>query len=180
MGGTDPAFQEPLTKAEDYEAIASGRVLDPSVGVVLAGLDFHLSYRKLSFAYHYIVKNDATFLATNADTTFPNAGSVFPGAGACTAPLIAMLGGRKPIALGKPDPAMMQAVEGKFQFDRAKACMVGDRLDTDIVFGVEAGLGGTLCVLTGITKGKEDWEQEGRSPVKPAYWVDKLSDLLGG
>ena len=45
----------------------------------------------------------------------------------------------------------MDAIEGKFQFDRKKACMIGDRLNTDIQFGIEGGLGGTLCVLTGVS-----------------------------
>ena len=178
-GGTDASLLRDTHNPEDFKKIASGEVLDPEVGVVLCGLDFHLNYLKLSLAYHYIVKQNATFLATNSDSTFPNAGSFFPGAGACTAPLIEMLGGRKPISLGKPDPAMMQAVEGKLKFDKKRACMVGDRLDTDIKFGVESGLGGTLAVLTGVTRGKEEWEMEG-GDVRPAYWVDKLGDLVDG
>lgn len=71
---------------------------------------------------------------------------------------------------------MMEAVEGKFRFERARACMVGDRLDTDIAFGVEGRLGGTLCVLTGVTGGERDWEKGAR----PGYWVDRLGDLRGG
>jgi 4-nitrophenyl phosphatase len=85
--------------------------------------------------------------------------------------------GREPVALGKPSQAMMDAIEGKFKFDRAKACMVGDRLDTDIKFGIEGGLGGTLHVLTGVSK-KSDWDSEDAT-VKPRYYVDKLGDLIG-
>ena len=88
-----------------------------------------------------------------------------------------MLGGMKPTSLGKPSQAMMEAIKGKFQFDREKTCMVGDRLDTDIEFGVEGGLGGTLCVLTGVTKGKDEWE--GGKTV-PSFWVDELGDLRQG
>lgn len=83
--------------------------------------------------------------------------------------------GQQPIALGKPSQAMMDSIEGKFKFDRKKACMVGDRLDTDIRFGIEGKLGGTLAVLTGVTK-KEDWEKEDALTI-PAYYVDKLSDI---
>ena len=71
----------------------------------------------------------------------------------------------------------MDAIEGKFQFDRKRACMVGDRLDTDMQFGIEGGLGGTLCVLTGVTKGKQDWED---GEIIPTAWVDKLGDLMEG
>jgi len=85
--------------------------------------------------------------------------------------------GREPEAVGKPSQKMMEAIEGKFRFRREKACMVGDRLDTDIRFGIEGGLGGTLAVLTGVNK-KGDWEGEGKEVVPMAY-VDQLGDLLG-
>ena len=71
---------------------------------------------------------------------------------------------------------MMDAIEGKFRFERKRACMVGDRLDTDIKFGIEGKLGGTLAVLTGVSR-QEDWEKEG-AEVKPMAYVDKLGDLL--
>ena len=54
--------------------------------------------------------------------------------------------------------------------------MVGDRLNTDIKFGIEGRLGGTLAVLTGVSK-KEDWEADDALAV-PAFYADKLSDLL--
>ncbi|KAL8821946.1 MAG: hypothetical protein Q9223_000104 [Gallowayella weberi] len=175
IGGTDPLYNRPISPA-DYTSIASGSALDPSVGVVLAGLDFHLNYLKLAYAFAYLQRG-AKFLATNTDTTLPSAGSLFPGAGAISAPLVAMMGGERPMAFGKPSQAMMDAIEGKFRFDRKKACMVGDRLDTDIKFGIEGGLGGTLCVLTGVTKSERDWEREG--DVVPMAWVRELGDLRG-
>ncbi len=176
IGGTDPALNRAITPS-DYPAIASGAALDPTVGAVLAGLDFHINYLKLSLAFAYLQRG-ARFLATNTDTTLPSANSFFPGAGSISAPLVAMTG-RKPIALGKPSVEMMQAIEGKFRFERKRACMVGDRLDTDIRFGVEGGLGGTLCVLTGVVKGAEGWEGQGEGGVRPGYWVDRLGDLRG-
>ncbi len=71
----------------------------------------------------------------------------------------------------------MDAVEGKFQLDRSRTCMVGDRLDTDIRFGIDGKLGGTLAVLTGVNS-KADWEKEGAVAV-PSYYVDALGDLRG-
>ncbi|KAL8892350.1 MAG: hypothetical protein Q9215_000749 [Flavoplaca cf. flavocitrina] len=176
IGGTDPAYNR-LIDPKDYTSIASGETLDPSVGVVLAGLDFHLNYLKLAYAFAYLQRG-AKFLATNTDTTLPSAGSLFPGAGAISAPLIAMMGGERPMAFGKPSQAMMDAIEGKFRFDRKKACMVGDRLDTDIRFGIEGGLGGTLCVLTGVTISEKEWGGEDREVV-PTAWVKRLGDLRG-
>lgn len=174
IGGTDPAYRRDITP-EDYKGIADGSLLDENVGIVLAGLDFHVNYLKLSIAYHYLLRG-AKFLATNTDSTLPNSHTFFPGAGSISIPLVNMIG-EKPLALGKPSQAMMDSIEGKFQFDRKKACMVGDRLDTDIKFGIEGKLGGTLAVLTGVSK-KADWEAEG-ADVAPAYYVEKLSDLRG-
>lgn len=173
-GGTDPAYRRDITP-EDYKGLADGSALDPDVGIVLAGLDFHMNYLKLSYGYQYLARG-AVFLATNMDSTLPNSHSFFPGAGSCTVPLINMVK-REPTALGKPSQAMMDAIEGKFQFERSRACMVGDRLDTDIQFGIEGKLGGTLAVLTGVST-REEWEREG-AKVVPAYYVDKLGDLRG-
>ena len=172
--GSDPGFRRDMT-AEDYKAIAAGdaSIVDPSVGVVLVGLDFHFNYFKMALAYHYI-RAGALFLATNIDSTLPSAGTLFPGAGTMSAPLIKMLG-KEPVALGKPSQAMMDAIEGKFRFDRSRACMVGDRANTDIKFGLEGKLGGTLAVLTGVSSKEEFLEGE----VRPAAYVDRLSDLLG-
>ncbi|KAI9045583.1 4-nitrophenylphosphatase [Aspergillus affinis] len=173
IGGTDPAYRRDITP-EDYKQIAAGdsSLIDPEVGVVLVGLDFHINYFKLALAFHY-VRRGAVFLATNIDSTLPNSGTLFPGAGSMSAPLIMMLG-REPVSLGKPNQAMMDAIEGKFKFDRSRACMVGDRANTDIRFGLEGKLGGTLGVLTGVSS-KEDFES---GEVRPAAYLDKLSDLL--
>ncbi|KAI5926601.1 4-nitrophenylphosphatase-like protein [Camillea tinctor] len=172
VGGTDPALRRDITP-EDFTGLADGSLLDPDVGVVLAGLDFHINYLKLSMGYQYLQRG-AKFLATNLDSTLPTNHTFFPGAGSISIPLINMTG-QNPTALGKPSQAMMDAIEGKFQLDRARTCMVGDRLDTDIQFGIQGKLGGTLAVLTGVSK-KEQWEAEGANIV-PSFYVDRLSDL---
>ncbi|EER44621.1 4-nitrophenylphosphatase [Histoplasma capsulatum H143] len=174
IGGTDPTYRRDISP-HDFGQIATGdpSIIDPEVGVVLAGLDFHINYLKLALAYHYL-RRGAVFLATNTDVTLPNAGSFFPGAGTISAPLIRMLGGKEPVALGKPSQAMMDAIEGKFKLQRHRACMVGDRLDTDIRFGIEGGLGGTLAVLTGVNT-KVDFTT---GPLRPTAYVDGLKDLL--
>lgn len=174
VGGTDPSLRRDMTPA-DFAGLADGSLLDPDVGIVLAGLDFHVNYLKLSTAFQYL-RRGAVFLATNLDSTLPMSRTFFPGAGSISIPLVHMTG-REPTALGKPSQAMMDAIEGKFHLDRARTCMVGDRLNTDVQFGIEGGLGGTLAVLTGVSK-KEDWEAEDAAFV-PAYYVDTLSDLRG-
>lgn len=173
-GGTDPDMRREMMP-DDYKNIASGKSLDENVAVVLTGLDYHPSYLKLSLGMAYL-RNGAKFLATNIDSTLPSANALFPGAGSISAPLV-KASGQEPLALGKPSQAMMDSIEGKFQFDRKRTCMVGDRLDTDIRFGIEGGLGGTLMVLTGVNK-KDDFVKSG-APVVPMAYLDKLGDLLG-
>ena len=209
IGGTDPSLRRDMTP-EDFRSIADGSALDPDVGVVLTGLDYHVNYLKLSLAYHYLTRNRARFIATNTDSTLPAAGSLFPGAGSIGIPLIHMTAGLQqppPLIMGKPSQAMMDAIQGKFKLDRARTCMVGDRLDTDIRFGVQAGLGGTLAVLTGVCQ-RDDWESPTGTGtgtttinttvdsttttgerdekvvdlvvIKPRWFVDRLSDLGAG
>ncbi|KAI5298896.1 hypothetical protein KEM56_003684 [Ascosphaera pollenicola] len=175
IGGTDEKFNRKITMA-DCERIAAGdpELIDPEVGAVLVGLDQEVNYFKQALAYHYIRQNNAVFLATNLDSTFPSCGTFFPGAGTCSAPLVLMLKGQQPLSLGKPSQAMMDAIEGKFKVDRARTCMVGDRMDTDIKFGLEGGLGGTLAVLSGVSD--EDDVLNGDN--RPKYYVNTLSDLL--
>lgn len=196
IGGTDPSLRRDVTPA-DFVSIADGTALDPDVGIVLTGLDFHVNYLKLSLAYHYLGRG-ATLVATNADSTLPSHGALFPGAGAIGAPLIHTTG-LTPLVMGKPSQAMLDAIQGKFQLDRRRTCMVGDRLDTDIRFGIQGGLGGTLAVLTGVSR-RQDWEDPAVPPppvptdahpeaqtqaeqakermiFKPGWWVDRLSDL---
>lgn len=175
LGGTDARFHRDMAPA-DFAGLADGSLLDPEVGVVLCGLDFHINYLKLAHGLQY-VRRGALFLATNVDSTVPRDHGVFLGAGSCVAALERAVG-REPLALGKPSQAMMDAIEGKFQLDRARTCMVGDRLNTDIKFGVEGRLGGTLHVLTGINS-KADWQAED-APAVPSFYADKLSDLREG
>ncbi|KAF2876981.1 HAD-like domain-containing protein [Massariosphaeria phaeospora] len=173
IGGTDAAFRRDI-EPEDFTNLANGSALDPDVGVVLTGLDFHLNYLKMATAFQYLQRG-AVYLATNIDSTLPNAHSLFPGAGASGAGLTKAIG-KEPLSLGKPSQAMMDAVEGKFQFDRSRACMIGDRLNTDIQFGIDGKLGGTLAVLTGVSK-KEEFLAED-APTKPMAYVNSLGDLL--
>ncbi|ATY66987.1 4-nitrophenylphosphatase [Cordyceps militaris] len=175
IGATDPAFRRDITPA-DFAGLADGSLLDPTVGAVLCGLDFHINYLKLAHGLHYL-RRGAHFLATNTDSTLPMHHDLFLGAGSCSVPLANAVGA-PPLSLGKPSQAMMDAVEGKFQLDRARTCMVGDRLNTDIKFGIEGKLGGTLHVLTGVNS-KADWEAEDAIAV-PAFYADKLSDLREG
>ena len=71
---------------------------------------------------------------------------------------------------------MMDCIVSRFEFDRARTCMVGDRMDTDIQFGIDGGLGGTLLVLTGVAN-ETDMKNVSKEN-RPKYYLDSLGDLL--
>jgi 4-nitrophenyl phosphatase len=68
---------------------------------------------------------------------------------------------------------MMDAIFARYELDRNRTCMVGDRLDTDIKFGLQGKLGGTLLVLSGVSA-LEDCEKEG---IFPHYYMNGIGDL---
>jgi 4-nitrophenyl phosphatase len=173
IGGSDPAYQRDVTAA-DFEAIASGEALDPAVGAVVVGMDMKVNYPKLCYAAQYIARG-SIFLATNTDSTYPALGTLFPGAGCISGALIPMVG-REPLSLGKPSSHMISAIQSRYDLDLKRCCMIGDRLDTDVRLGIDGGLGGTLLVLSGVSK-KEDLETGDPRYVPHAY-MDQFSDLL--
>ncbi|EIN14684.1 p-nitrophenyl phosphatase, partial [Punctularia strigosozonata HHB-11173 SS5] len=172
IGGTDPADQVigPFS-LHDFEP-------DRSVGAVLCGLDTGINYRKLSKAFWYLTQNpdcqDCPFIVTNEDSTYPSEGGLLPGAGAISAPLRFAVG-RDPIAVGKPAKTMLDCIKAKHDFDPKRTLMVGDRLNTDILFGQAGGLS-TLLVLTGITR-DGDITGPNASSIVPDYVTSSLGDL---
>ncbi|KAK4705112.1 4-nitrophenyl phosphatase, partial [Phenoliferia sp. Uapishka_3] len=168
-GGTDPA-DNVFIDLMDFSSITA----DPSIGAVLCGLDMHFNYKKVAKAHRYLKENPGChFLATNMDSTFPTHGNIYPGGGATVAPLI-MCSGKNPIVVGKPEKAMMDCILETNHLDKSRTLMVGDRLDTDILFGHTSGIS-TLMVLTGINS-KADFEAEGAVAV-PTYVVNSLGDF---
>jgi NagD protein len=124
-----------------------------------------------------LVNDGARFIATNPDATGPSPEGALPATGSVAA-LIANATGVKPYFVGKPNPLMMREGLNVIGAHSESTVMVGDRMDTDIVAGIEAGLR-TVLVLSGVTK-REDVE---RFPYRPSRIVDSVADLaneLGG
>lgn len=115
--------------------------------VVVAGVDFTLTYDKLKYATWHIQRG-ARFVGTNADLTFPAEAGPMPGAGAILAAIQAATG-VVPITIGKPERLMFDIAVEKMGTDPAQTAMLGDRLETDILGGQRAGLK-TILVTTGI------------------------------
>jgi len=146
---------------------------DPKVKAVMFGFDVNINYRKYARAFTYLNSNpDCLFLATNTDMTYPTKHLLFPGTGSMIHTLTASTN-RTPTVLGKPTTNMMDCIIQKFNLDRSRTCMVGDRLITDIAFGKNSGLS-TLLVLTGVTTVEAMNESK---DIKPNYYISSLGDL---
>lgn len=116
--------------------------------VVVAGLDPDITYEKLRRAT-YLIRNGAVFIGTNGDRSFPLPDGFGPGAGAILAALEASTD-QSPQIIGKPEPTMFKMALNRLGVAPEQALMIGDRLETDILGGLRAGLW-TALVRTGVT-----------------------------
>ncbi|HZB51617.1 MAG TPA: HAD hydrolase-like protein, partial [Mycobacteriales bacterium] len=119
-----------------------------------------------------LVAAGARFLATNPDPTGPSHEGALPATGAVAA-LITRATGVDPYFVGKPNPLMMRSALNTVGGHSESTAMIGDRMDTDIVSGMEAGLE-TVLVLTGVTTR----EMVDRFPFRPSRIVDSVADLV--
>jgi NagD protein len=119
-----------------------------------------------------LIDAGARFIATNPDPTGPSPDGPQPATGAVAA-LISKATGVKPYFVGKPNPLMMREALRAIDAHSETTVMIGDRMDTDIVAGMEAGLQ-TILVLTGITSR----EEARRFPFLPSRIVDSVADLV--
>jgi NagD protein len=114
-----------------------------------------------------LINAGARFIATNPDATGPSAEGPLPATGAVVA-LITKATGREPYIVGKPNPMMFRSALNRIHAHSESTGMIGDRMDTDIVAGIEAGLY-TVLVMTGIS----DEAELLRYPFRP-------DEILGG
>ena len=117
--------------------------------------------------------NGARFIATNPDPSGPSIEGLLPATGAVAA-LISRATGVDPYFVGKPNPLMMRSALNALDAHSESTAMIGDRMDTDVVAGLEAGLH-TILVLTGISTP----ESAERYPYRPTLVLDSVADLIG-
>ena len=111
-------------------------VPDESIGAVLFGFDIELHYKKLAIAFSSLYNRpQIPFIATNDDSTLPSSNRLYPGTGALLS-VLKVSCQRDPIVIGKPHQTMLDVIIKKFALDPSKTIMIGDRLDTDIAFGL--------------------------------------------
>ena len=119
-----------------------------------------------------LILGGARFISTNPDSTGPSLEGVLPATGAIAA-LITEATGRVPYVVGKPNPMMFRSAMNRIQAHSETTAMIGDRMDTDIIAGMEAGLR-TFLVLTGITQ-REDIAG---FPFRPNHVLTSVAELL--
>jgi NagD protein len=120
-----------------------------------------------------LVLGGARFIATNPDPTGPAPEGPLPATGSVAA-LISRATGITPYFVGKPNPLMMRYALNAIGAHSESTGMIGDRMDTDVLAGLEAGMY-TVLVLTGLTT-REEVE---RYPYRPSQVVESLEDLVG-
>lgn len=119
-----------------------------------------------------LIDTGARFIATNPDVSGPSAQGLLPACGSVAA-LISTATGRQPYFVGKPNPLMMRSALNRLAAHSETTVMVGDRMDTDIISGLEAGLR-TVLVTTGSTRP----DQVETFPYRPTRVVDSVADLV--
>ena len=119
-----------------------------------------------------LIGSGSRFIVTNPDATGPSADGPLPATGAVAA-LITKATGKEPYVVGKPNPMMFRSAMNKIGAHSENTGMIGDRMDTDIVAGIEAGLH-TILVLTGIS----DQAEIDRYPFRPDEILNSVADLL--
>jgi NagD protein len=118
-----------------------------------------------------LVAAGARFIATNPDPSGPSEGGLVPACGAMAA-LIETASGVSPFFVGKPNPLMMRTALNYLDVHSEDTVMVGDRMETDMIAGVESGME-TILVLTGVTR-REDVE---RYPYQPTRIVESVAEI---
>jgi len=146
---------------------------DKTPQVVVSSGDFAVVYDKLKRAC-LAIRAGADWIATNTDKTLPTEEGLVPGAGALVAALVTATD-REPIALGKPALPMMAHALGLLGLTAGETAMLGDRLDTDILGGINAAMT-TIMVLTGVST----QEEVERGSIKPDYVYADLPALMAG
>ncbi len=119
-----------------------------------------------------LINSGSRFIATNPDATGPSAEGPLPATGSVAA-LITKATGKEPYIVGKPNPMMFRSAMNKIDAHSESTGMIGDRMDTDVVAGIEAGLH-TILVLTGIA----DDAEIAKYPYRPNEILNSIADLL--
>ena len=138
---------------------------------VVVGESRTYNFEQIETAVH-LVLGGAKLIGTNSDLTGPSEKGIVPACRALVAP-IEMATGRQAYFIGKPNPLMMRHAIKKIGCKLEDTLIIGDRMDTDIIAGIESDIE-TALVLSGITR-REDLV---KYPYQPNYILDKAADIM--
>ena len=163
-----------LTVVDELADQDPKQVIHPQgIDAVVVAFDRTLDYRKLNTAYQAL-RQGARFLATNADKACPMPGGAIPDAGATLAALEHITGRPVELVAGKPSALITQTALERLGLPPDRCMMVGDRLETDIRMGQQAGMA-TAVVLTGVSQRSD----AARLTPPPDLIVENLGELAG-
>jgi NagD protein len=138
---------------------------------VIVGDTHSYNFEKIELAINLILKG-AKLIGTNPDISGPVENGITPSTKALIAP-IEIASGKKAYYVGKPNPLMMRIALRRLGVKREDAIVIGDRMDTDVICGLESEID-TLLVLSGIT----DRKVIDQFPYRPKYILDGVKDLV--
>ncbi len=168
-GGSVYVIGEPGLVYALYEAGFSMNDVNPDYVVV--GETSTYSYEKILKAVQ-LVRNGAKLIGTNPDISGPFEGGIYPATGSLIAP-IELATGKKAYFVGKPNPLMLRHGLKRLNCHSQDIAFIGDRMDTDIIAGIESNVD-TVLVLSGVTK----IEDIDNFPYRPKYIVNGVGDLV--
>ena len=169
-GGSVYVIGEPGLTYALYEAGFSMNDVNPDY--VVFGMTTKINYEQIEKATR-LVMNGAKLIGTNSDLTDPTEKGIVPACRALIAP-IELATGRNAYFVGKPNPLMMRHALKKLGCRRSDAVIIGDRMDTDIIAGIETEMD-TVLVLSGVTR-TVDLE---RFPYSPKYILRDVGEIIG-
>ncbi len=167
-GGSVYVIGEPGLYNALYEQGFTMNNVNPDYVVV--GETRALNYEMIELATH-LVLNGAKLIGTNPDITGPSEKGIIPATRALISP-IEMATRKKAYYVGKPNPIMMRIGLKMLDCKNEEACIIGDRMDTDIIAGIESEID-TVLVLSGVTTKKEIT----RFPYRPSFILDSVGEI---
>lgn len=144
---------------------------DVSPDYVVLGETRTYSFEAITRAIR-LIESGSRFIATNPDATGPSAEGPLPATGAVAA-LITRATGAVPYFVGKPNPMMFRSAMNRIEAHSETTVMIGDRMDTDVVAGIEAGLD-TILVLSGSTQASDITGY----PYRPGRVLNSIADVI--
>jgi NagD protein len=144
---------------------------DSDVDFVVLGETRTYSFEAITRAIR-LIRGGAKFIATNPDVTGPSAEGPLPATGSVAA-MITAATGIQPYYVGKPNPLMMRTALNRIGGHSETSVMIGDRMDTDVKSGLEAGMR-SILVLTGSTQ----VDEIPQFPYRPTAVLDGIADVV--